>query len=66
MGGPWLGLGGTWAGAPGWLLVLVWGVDRGALVVPFPLTAGLPLVGSPYVAQTTHLVCGRHPPHDAS
>ena len=39
VGGPWVPLGG--------LLVLVWGVGWGALVVPFPLTAGLPLVGSP-------------------
>ena len=39
------GVGGTWAPLGG-LLVLVWGVGRGALVVPFPLTAGLPLVGS--------------------
>ena len=37
---------GTWAPLGG-LLVLVWGVGWGALVVPFPLMAGLPLVGSP-------------------
>ena len=30
----------------GGLLVLVWVVGVGGLVVPFPLTAGLPLVGS--------------------
>ena len=40
------GVGGTWAPLGG-LPVLVWGVGWGALVVPFPLTAGLPLVGSP-------------------
>ena len=31
----------------GWVLVWVWGVGWGALIVPFPLTAGLPLMGSP-------------------
>ena len=36
----------TWAPLGG-LLVLVWDVGWGALIVPFPLTAGLPLVGSP-------------------
>ena len=36
------GVGGTWAP-----LVLVWGLGWGALVVPFPLMAGLPLVGTP-------------------
>ena len=39
------GVGRTWAPLGG-LLVLVWGVGSGALVVPFPLMAGLPLVGS--------------------
>ena len=37
-----------WGGRDlGGLLVLVWGVGWEALVLPFPLTAGLPLVGSP-------------------
>ena len=58
------GVGGTWAPVGG-LLVLVWGVGWGALIVPFPLTAGLPLVGSPSCRQTAHLGCRRHPPLDA-
>ena len=44
-GGTMGGVGGSWAPLGG-LLVLVWGVGWGALVVPFPLTAGLPLVAS--------------------
>ena len=40
------GVAGTWAPLGG-LLVLVRGVGWGALVAPFALTAGLPLVGSP-------------------
>ena len=39
-------MGVTWTPLGG-LLVLVWSVGQGALVFPFPLTAGLPLVGSP-------------------
>ena len=42
-GGTMGGVGGTWAPLGG-LLVLVWGVGWEALVVPFPLTAGLPLL----------------------
>ena len=45
-GGTMGGVGGTWAPLGG-LLVLVWGVGWGALVVPFSLTAGLPLVPPP-------------------
>ena len=45
----------------GGLIVLVWGVGWGGLVVPFPLTAGLPLVGSPPVVPAP-LGCGT-PPH---
>ena len=45
MGGTTGGVGGTWAPLGG-LRVLVWGLGWGALVVPFPLTAGLPLVGT--------------------
>ena len=40
------GMGGAWAPLGG-LLVLVWGVGWEAFVVPFPITAGLPLVGTP-------------------
>ena len=58
------GVGGAWAPLGG-LRVLVWGVGWGALVVPFPLTAGLPLMGPPPVAPTAHLGCRRHPPPDA-
>ena len=34
-------------GAPGWVAGVGVGCGLGALVVPFPLTAGLPLMGSP-------------------
>ena len=40
------GVGGTWAPLGG-LLVWVWGVGSGALAVPFPVTAGLPLSAPP-------------------
>ena len=45
VGGTLVGVGGAWAPLGGFLM-LVLGVVWGSLVVPFPLTASLPTVGS--------------------